>query len=229
MIKIRFNELLVFQLQKITRGAGGVPAPLALLSEEFDVARIVRQEYPNSYELTVVTEHALAEGLVRCSPGKGVRFRGRPRGQFVLGAAQPVASLLNRCINRSGTEVRERLAGSGPARFGELDFRLERRRPGSREPAVGRAQLPDAGRPACRLPRQSDARHQLACLGRLPIRLRAAPASPRLRSGRADHRAAPCVPRRRLKCASTSPSKSSARRTVSTRSSVSCIAMAGKR
>lgn len=74
VVKVRFSELLVFQLQKITAGAGGVPAPAALMAEEFDVARVVRQAYPRSYELTVVTERALAEGRVRCSRGRELVF-----------------------------------------------------------------------------------------------------------------------------------------------------------
>ena len=69
-----FDQALVLTLQRITRGPGGVPAPVALLAEGFDVARITRNEYPRTYELVVVTERALDAGLVDCSPGRELIF-----------------------------------------------------------------------------------------------------------------------------------------------------------
>jgi hypothetical protein len=74
VVKVGFDQRLILGLQDITCGEGGAPAPAALLSAEFDVARIVRQEFPTSYELIVVTEEALARGLVHCSPGREFVF-----------------------------------------------------------------------------------------------------------------------------------------------------------
>jgi hypothetical protein len=73
--KLKFDQLLVLQLQEATRGDEAVRTPPALLSAEFDVAQVVRQGFPYAYDLTIVTERALAEGRVRCTAGKEFIFR----------------------------------------------------------------------------------------------------------------------------------------------------------
>lgn len=70
IVRVKYDPALDVWLRKLMLGIGDRRAPALLSHADFDVARCIQTFHPNHFELLVITEKALSNGRVLCTPGR---------------------------------------------------------------------------------------------------------------------------------------------------------------